>query len=240
MRAWQTVPGVKTTNQVGNMQTEDPILHWYPVNSHCKFSIPTMRYRANKLTSFWPRWEDLEPFDAEMGLILKETTTSKSLATAWEEAIVSEKNGKGIDHWKRKLAAKHGIDDGKSPESRKRKGTPDFKLPPAYTREEPVDDEEGAYAFLPAWTNTEPKIKNEFHTTTGLDQKGELFKDHDSPNAGYAAQLNKRSKLDIAGRFSRPGTPVKNEGHSRGAISLAASKIRSTPFQPIMGTNDIE
>ena len=116
-------------------------------------------------------------------------------------------------------------------ESRKRKGTPKFKLPPGYTGDDGLDDDEGAGIFLPQ-ADTEPKVKNEFSDflTPTLMEANVFDEGGSSPYRKSRYDFNKRKKMDVAGRFStKPVTPVKNEIQSRLPTPAASSNARFTP-----------
>ena len=195
---------------------------------------------TNVVLSCWPGWRALEPFDLGMGTAIRETTTDPLLAQAWDEAIVSEREDRSIGYWKERLAAKEAkgaaearpgiIVNGKAPENRKRKGTPKTSFPPAYTRDEDMDDDEEANIFLPPAESIGPNIKDEFD--------GSSFSGLTPLRPGLPLETSKRGKLDIAGRFSV--RPTKSEARSRLATPIATSSARSTPSRLTMKNNNIE
>lgn len=194
-----------------------------------------------------------------MGEAIRESTDNPLLAKACCEAIQYLESKKGTKYWKDRLSAKErarlraaenpgGLYEGKQSESRKRKGTPRFKFPPGYAREE-ADDDEGGDIFLSlAEDKNGPKIKNEFSDSTPLTGIEPL---HEEPDRLYPrrAESSKRNKLDLAGRFSlHSQEPVREGGRSRPGTPLIpglgpwrASVATSNPQPtPLKSTTDVE
>lgn len=198
-----------------------------------------------------------------MGKAIRESTTNPLLAKSWDEAIDCEEWNRGIGWWKEKLVSKdtagfraghthnacketgvrssdgsvEKLSEHTSYKSRKRKGTPDFKLPPGYTRVE-EDDDEGDLFLPPTEDATSLHIKKEVgsSSSTELDTlSGNLDPTH--PGRGGS---NKRSKLGSAFRASTPPQiPVRIDGASRHGTpspldrpSLTDSRANMSSFNP--------
>ena len=173
------------------------------------FQTPILRLRIDLLISFWYRWVNLEPVDVSLGTVIRATTPNPLLAEAWNLAITSLGDDKDIGFWKDKLAAKEmaqlsggDLHDRNPVETRKRKGTPIFKLPPGYAMEDAVDDDELVVTFLQPGENAGPKTKSEFIGSSNTGTMEELYKDNDSPDSQRTDERNKRSRLDSVGRFA--------------------------------------
>ncbi len=180
-----------------------------------------------------------------MGKAVRASTTNPLLAKSWDEAIDCEEWNRGIGWWKEKLVSKdkagfrarhthnackekempssdgsvEKLSEHKLCKSRKRKGTPDFKLPPGYTRVE-EDDDEGDLFLPPPEDATSPHIKKEVGSLSSPNF-GTLYGNLD-PTHPERGESNKRSKLGSAFRASTPPLiPVSIDGGSRHGTPFA-------------------
>lgn len=196
-------------------------------------------------TSTWAPARRLEPIDQDLGKAIYASTQNPVLKQAWKDA--SEHSKDGLEYCKLRIRQQDlgraeskvssieskAAPKFKVPEKRKRKGTPTFKYPPGYARED-VDDEESEDLFLKPG---EPKIKTENSKSMSSAEMDALCDEPDPPFGLSEGQQSKRSKTDTTGRFStRPTTPLKDcvfgmrdpsiatARNSRAASKMPASK----------------
>ena len=167
-----------------------------------------------------------------MGKAIRDTTTNRQLAVAWDEAIKAEEERKRIGYWKGKLAAKEsGCPDGNEVDNRKRKGTPKMKFPRGYAREE-VDDDEGANLFLPRCGDSVPRIKHEFNDPTPLENIDASYEGTCPPSPWLGTASSKRRKVDMNGRSSSQMPPArKDQNPASNSASTPLSSFQSTRSQ---------
>ena len=114
--------------------------------------------------------------------------------------------------------------------NRKRKGTPSFKIPLGYVREE-VDDNEGADTFLQCGSDIKPKIKKESSDSISSSELVTLYNKDTIPYSPYTAPSSKRSRLNLSGRCStQPRTPVK-DGNQIGSANATNPRACSVSSQ---------
>ena len=180
----------------------------------------------------------LEPLDGEIGEVIRVSTTNPLLAEAWREAMQYQETDNVLSYFKGRLRQQRPerfqskAPPATAPEKRKRKGTPKFKFPPGYRREE-ADDEESSDLFVQEENNSTPKIKQEFSDSTSAEIEG-LYEDTDITT--QPEPVSKRSKTNLAGRFSvrpvyvRPGTPFRSGTVNPFSSEMRQSVSRATPM----------
>lgn len=204
--------------------------------------------------STWASSKEFEPIDIDMGRAIRDSTRNPLLAKAWTEYIGQYKGDKildwkDLDHWKTRLYAQRrdkntagGVNKERLPadsmsEGRKRKGTPRFKYPSGYCNEE-LDDEESEHLFIPKENTTGPKIKQEPYNSISSEEMDALYGGPDPPWL-TSSQPNKRSKLDLFGRFSmRPSTPSRDDT-GRLTTPMSSAVCHGTPLQSTKKKTDV-
>ena len=175
----------------------------------------------------------LEPIDEEIGEVIRVSTTNPEFAEAWREAIQHIGKEAALSYFKDRLRQqrserfKSKVPAQTTPEKRKRKGTPKFKFPPGYRREE-VDDEESNHLFLQEII-AHPKIKRKLSDLTPSAEMEALYEDTDAITLPEPA--SKRSKMTIAGRFAsmHPTTPFRSATVNPSSSEKRRSVSRATP-----------
>ena len=181
-----------------------------------------------------------------MGEVIRETTSNQKLAKAWSDAIRNEKANRNIDYWKQRLASQqlsrtgmHESIGGNTLANRKRKGTPNFKIPPGYAREE-VDDDEGADTFLQPQSDAVPIFKKESSDSMSSSELDALCDEDAVPHSPHTAPSNQRRRLNLTGRCSmRLRTPVEN-GNQVGSANATSSRACSVSSQSAIRTDMVE
>lgn len=145
-----------------------------------------------------------------------------------------EDEGVSISYWKGRLIARAKDPSKKDNQeielsgNRKRKGTPEFKMPPGYSRDE-GDDDEGKGLFLSPTGSSWPRIKQETNESTESAEIDALYEDPDPPYPRRSSESSKRSKLDEAGKFTLPSTkPHKFNERSNRATPKAQKLPQSS------------
>ena len=93
------------------------------------------------------RPDSLEPFQVDIGPVIRDTTPNPLLAKAWKEALANEEIHDHMTYWKGRLFANQAASRGGNVGDRKRKSSQGDGLR-SEDKTENVDDDEGESLFI--------------------------------------------------------------------------------------------